>query len=63
MAPLGEGDMPVDSVPWSTKVADLAERMVDSRNDVAVTDAKGRPIGRLSRQAVLDVLVGRKNQP
>ncbi len=63
MAPLGDGGAPADSVPWSTKVADLAERLVDSRSDVAVTDAEGRPIGRLSRQAVLDVLVGRKSLP
>jgi glycine betaine/proline transport system ATP-binding protein len=63
MAPLGGGAAPAGSVPWQTKVADLAERLVDSETDVAVTDAEGRPIGRLSRQAVLDVLVGRKSEP
>jgi glycine betaine/proline transport system ATP-binding protein len=61
MSPLGSGQCPSGSVPWNTKVADLAERLVDSEEDLAVTDAEDRPIGRLDRRAVLDVLVGRKS--
>ena len=60
MLPLADGAPPAGNVPWNTKVADLAERLVDSDEDVSVTDAAGRPIGRLDRRAVLDVLVGRK---
>jgi hypothetical protein len=61
MVPLEDGEAPSGSVPWETKVADLAERLVDSDEDLAVTDAAGTPIGRLDRRAVLDVLVGRKS--
>jgi glycine betaine/proline transport system ATP-binding protein len=61
MVPLGDGEAPSGSVPWETKVADLAERLVDSDEDLSVTDAAGTPIGRLDRRAVLDVLVGRKS--
>jgi glycine betaine/proline transport system ATP-binding protein len=61
MSPLGDGEAPSGGVPWNTKVAELAERLVDSEEDLAVTDAQDRPIGRLSRRAVLDVLVGRKS--
>jgi glycine betaine/proline transport system ATP-binding protein len=61
MSPLGGGPCPLGSVPWNTKVADLAERLVDSEEDLAVTDGEDRPIGRLDRRTVLDVLVGRKS--
>ncbi len=61
MVPLRDGEAPSASVPWETKVADLAERLVDSDRDISVTDAAGRPIGRLDRQAVFDVLVGRRS--
>jgi glycine betaine/proline transport system ATP-binding protein len=59
MSPLAESETPSGGVPWNTKVADLAERLVDSEEDLAVHDEDGRPIGRLERRAVLDVLVGR----
>ncbi len=61
MSPLGDGEVPSGGVPWDTKVADLAEQLVDSEADLAVLDAGGRPVGRLERRAVLDVLVGRKS--
>ena len=60
MLPLTDGEPPAGYVAWNTKVADLAERLVDSDEDISVTDTAGRPIGRLDRRAVLDVLVGRK---
>ena len=63
MAPLGDGQALSGSVAGRTKVADLAEQLVDSEADVAVTDARGRPIGRLGGRAVLDVLIGRKTGP
>jgi glycine betaine/proline transport system ATP-binding protein len=63
MVPLQDGEVPSGSVPRETKIADLAERLVDSEEDLSVTDAAGTPIGRLDRRAVLDVLVGRKGGP
>ncbi|MFQ6022774.1 MAG: glycine betaine/L-proline ABC transporter ATP-binding protein [Acidiferrobacterales bacterium] len=59
MAPLKDGETVSGSVPAHTKVQDLAEQLVDSQTDVAVTDDNGNPIGRLNRQTVIDVLVGK----
>ena len=49
----------VGTVTTSTKIEDLAEEMVNSESDVAVVDSNGKTVGQLSRQAVLDVLVGK----
>ncbi len=61
MTPLKDGESLSASVPAHTKIQDLAEQLVDSPTDVAVTDSDGNPIGRLNRQMVIDVLVGRDN--
>ena len=60
MTPPKAGDTPTNSVPADTKVEDLAAQLVDSQTGVAVTDEDGRTIGHLSRQSVIDVLVGKK---
>jgi glycine betaine/proline transport system ATP-binding protein len=46
------------SVPAATRVKDLARRAIDGPGAVAVTDPEGRPIGQITREAVLEVLVG-----
>ena len=43
------------------KIGDLAQTLLDAEADAAVIDADGRVIGRLSRAAVLDVLVSRSD--
>jgi glycine betaine/proline transport system ATP-binding protein len=62
MSPLGDSKTPSSGVPWNTKIADLAERLVDSEEDLAVFDPQGRPVGRLERRVVFDVLVGRSGR-
>jgi glycine betaine/proline transport system ATP-binding protein len=62
MAPLGDEARLETSVPAHAKIHDLAEHVMASSADVAVVDANGRPIGRLDREAVLGVLVGRNGQ-
>ena len=52
-----------DSVLESTKIEDLAQRVVDGDAPVAVVDEAGRVIGQLTREAVLDVLVRRERKP
>lgn len=61
MTPPKDGDTLTNSVPADTKVEDLAARLVDSQTGVAVTDEDGSTIGHLSRQSVIDVLVGKNN--
>ena len=46
-------------VPQVTKIDDIAARVIDNDGDVLVVDAGNRPIGMLTHQAVLDVLVTR----
>ena len=58
MVPIGAGPRPSGSVPAETKIHALARRLVESDAPVAVTDAAGRPIGQITRAAVLSVLVG-----
>jgi len=60
MEPLGEGPPPPLEVPATAKVETLAARLVDGAEEATVVDAEGRPVGRLTRRAVLDVLVGRE---
>ena len=62
MAPLGDPATTEGEVPASARIEDLAERLVAASHDVSVTDARGKPVGRLGRQAVLDVLVGRQDR-
>ncbi len=62
MAPLDGTNTASGQVPASAKVEELAEDLVDSDTDVTVTDEAGKAIGRLSRRAVLDVLVGRNQR-
>ncbi|MFZ0485490.1 MAG: betaine/proline/choline family ABC transporter ATP-binding protein [Arenicellales bacterium] len=61
MMPPGDGPAPTESVPATAKVQDLAARLVNGAPLVAVTDGNGKVIGHLSRQSVLDVLVGGNN--
>jgi glycine betaine/proline transport system ATP-binding protein len=59
MAPLdGVGEF-AGSVAAGERIAAIAERVEAAGRPFAVTDAEGRPIGRLDRQRVIDVLVGR----
>jgi glycine betaine/proline transport system ATP-binding protein len=51
-----------NSVTATTKIEDLAARVVDSDTPVAVTDGAGAVIGQLTREAVLDVLVRKEKK-
>ncbi|WP_119460057.1 betaine/proline/choline family ABC transporter ATP-binding protein [Rhodospirillaceae bacterium SYSU D60014] len=51
------------SVPADAKIQDLARRVIASDGAVAVVDADGRPIGQLTRDAVLDILAGQSDRP
>ncbi len=62
MSPPGDLATTVGEVSAATRIEDLAERLVAAAYDVAVNDANGMPVGRLSREAVLDVLVGRDSR-
>ncbi len=62
MEPADDARALVGAVSLETKVEELAPRLVDADADVAVADGEGNVVGRLSRKAVLDVLVGR-NEP
>ncbi len=59
MSPAGDASALVGAVSRETKVEELAPRLVDADADVAVADDDGNVVGRLSRKAVLDVLLGR----
>ena len=58
MGPLGDTATLAGRVQSETKIEALAERFMDSDDDVAVTDRDGTPIGRLSRRVVMAVLLG-----
>ncbi len=62
MSPLGGAEGLAGSVAASAKVEDLAEALIDGDSDVSVTDEQGKAVGRLSRRAVLDVLVGKNHR-
>ncbi|MEQ9491352.1 MAG: glycine betaine/L-proline ABC transporter ATP-binding protein [Alphaproteobacteria bacterium] len=47
------------SVPYDAKIDAIAARVIDSDGDVTVIDTDNQPVGMLTRQAVLDVLVTR----
>ncbi len=57
MAPADDGASYAESVPAEMKIEDLAARVIDRAEPVAVTDGDGKVIGQLTAQAVLDVLV------
>ena len=59
MRPLDGGRAPEASVSAHTKVEDLAGKLMDSEDGLSVVDERGEIIGKLTRQAVLDVLVRR----
>jgi len=59
MEPLRNGDSPAHSVPAETRVHELAERIAGTGADFAVVDEAGKPIGRLNRWMILQVLAGR----
>ncbi|MDH3414180.1 MAG: glycine betaine/L-proline ABC transporter ATP-binding protein, partial [Gammaproteobacteria bacterium] len=59
MAPLeNHGDLS-GQVSMHSKIAEISEQMVEASSDVAVMDDGGNAVGRLSREAVLAVLVGK----
>ena len=58
MAPATAGETFAGSVTAETKIQDLAAQAVAQDAPLAVTNGGGAVIGRLGREAVLDVLVG-----
>ena len=50
-------------VAAATRIEDLAAQLVDARAPFAVVDEAETVIGQITRQAVLDVLVGREGKP
>jgi glycine betaine/proline transport system ATP-binding protein len=59
MAPLGDGAGLSGEVSIHTKVEDLAEQALQANADLAVVDDAGRAVGRITRQSVQDLLVGK----
>ncbi len=59
MAPLENHGELSGQVSMRSKIEEISEQMVEASNDVAVVDDGGNAVGRLSRKAVLAVLVGR----
>ena len=57
MRPIEGGRVPDTKVSMHTKVEDLAGRLMETDQDVAVVDERGEAVGTVGRQAVLDVLV------
>ena len=51
------------SVPAETRIGAVAARVFDEPEPVGVTGDDGRPLGVLTREAVLDVLLGREPRP
>ena len=62
MTPPKHGDTPVGSVSATTKIQELAPRLVQDQAIVAVTDEHGETIGHLTRQSVIEVLVGKNGR-
>ncbi len=60
MTPIGSGEGYVESggISASDKVADVARLIVQSENPQSVIDAKGTVIGSISREQIIEVLVG-----
>jgi len=59
MVPLrNQGDL-CGQVSMHSKIAEISGQVVDADADVAVVDDDGKPVGRLSRDTVLAVLVGK----
>ena len=61
MTPPDDGDKPGGSVPATAKIQDLAPQLIEEQAVVAVTDEKGKTIGHLKRQSVIDVLIGKNH--
>jgi glycine betaine/proline transport system ATP-binding protein len=55
----GEGGRTSVSVPEHAKIDDIAPEVMDSGGDVTVLDADDQPVGTLTRQAVIEVLITR----
>ena len=58
MVPARKGDDDSVTVAADAKIEDLARLVVRGGTDATVVDAAGQPIGRITREAVIDVLVG-----
>ncbi|HEY5598490.1 MAG TPA: ATP-binding cassette domain-containing protein, partial [Kiloniellales bacterium] len=58
MAPARGSREVAGSVAAETRIEALAAQVINAEKPFAVTDGDGRPIGVLTRQAVLEVLVG-----
>ncbi|HJP08238.1 MAG: ABC transporter ATP-binding protein [Acidiferrobacteraceae bacterium] len=61
MRPVVPGEHLDETLAYSTKVQDLADRIVHTERQIGVIDDDGSIIGVVDRQSVLDVLVG--NEP
>ncbi len=60
MAPAAADADFADAISADTRIDDLASQVVNQERPVAVTDGGGAIIGQLTRQAVIDVLVGKR---
>jgi glycine betaine/proline transport system ATP-binding protein len=59
MEPLAHRENLCGQVPMRSKIAEVSEQVVGADGDVAVVDDHGNAVGRLSRETVLAVLVGK----
>jgi len=57
MEPLDDPAIPSLRVTPHMKIADLAPKLFDTDDDAVVVDSDGRPLGLITRQAVIDVFV------
>ena len=62
MEPLGTPPATGREVPVGTRLQDLANGLLESDADLVVVDGGGRPVGRLNRDVVLEVLVGKSTR-
>jgi len=63
MSPLNGGQDFAGQVAAKTPIDQLAAQVVDAAKPYAVIDDNGRVLGKLGRDAVIDVLVGRETRP
>ncbi len=59
MTPLDDATGDAITVPAETKIEDLAPRLIDGDTDAIVIDANEQPVGRVTRKAVIDILIQR----
>ena len=60
MSPPDDAITCVGSVPADWKIEALAARVFEQEEPLAVTDTAGQVVGRITREAVLDVLINKK---